>query len=319
MMLGRGDTYAGRNVWERVYRFAEIVGGQVVRSTITRLDLTCDFIGSMEELSVLLCGWCCIKRSRKIYVIPNGSRTESVVGGNRKGVYFTVYDKEAECKVKDPIKWQAVCDRLGVDVHVSVFRIEFKVTGDIVEAVLGTKDIDAVIGRGYDERNYPYQLGDLAHWLTRKWVRLADGIDRHRRHTETARTHPLWLQVQVAFDRAFHEVREERTYTRHRAAVANPGHLWKQFAGILTTIAAIQCPGIASAGELFRLAEAEVARTADVMADVSFKRGVIDARLDDLHRFRVAKVDELDPVPFDVRPFDEFIDYAGADSCQELQ
>jgi hypothetical protein len=195
---GRGCLLVGAvEANERAEAFISVLGGEPIELKISRGDLCLDIVNlSAFELHDLV---------REGHFITDASHvrpaidylTNEVTGfyAGKAPLYLTVYDKVAERMGKvDQLYNRALIDRRW---HGHIPRIAARIEYQLRRPWLLDKGIST-------PRDFLERRGSLGDTLTKDWFRITQRkVDRRNKHQSRAKTHPLWIGIQQAFEIVF--------------------------------------------------------------------------------------------------------------------
>lgn len=269
-----------------------IIGYRIRRHVVGRVDVCVDLPNRKvsDFVALAVCGHEVTKAGGGDYRFGRTFEdAETFYRGNRSRCLLRIYDKlndPGNCPVKLDIlreqRWGGVVPEFAV-------RAEFQCSREILRERFAITTID-------DLRD---KLPSLCEFLTDKWYRLAaNPVDRDNRNQSREATHPLWLEVQAAFQEWSTKLPIKPAPVERRVFVPKADALRKQMWGVCKTLMAVQFRDFQSAREIYR----EVLRdlktvVGEVIADIGVRR----VKLEQTYGEALAVAWE---VPFDVPAFD---------------
>ncbi len=215
------------------------LGGEVQWAKVSRVDLCVDLPEvAMSSFHSLLQQGHAITRAASRREFFEHSRITGMVFGTGC-VALRLYDKllEVTGPKYDPFKLALLCERRWGTQPASAVRVEYQLRREM----LLTANISTI-------EDYLKHRSPLARYLTHEWFRLvASAPDRENHNTSRADTHPLWVQVQEAFE-AWTGTAPESIRRLKSRPVVDPIRLAKQGRGcFLSAIAELE--GVAPMSE----------------------------------------------------------------------
>lgn len=179
-----------REAWELIQGTLAALGGEIVRSNTSRLDICADVIG-VESVSLVTAMVNGHYKGSPANVTPHMHNRiwTGVTAGSQP--QMVIYDKKLEV-LKTPDKIEVFIDRrCGGRWPDSATRCEFRMNAEHLKERYTFADVESVFAR----------LPDIQDYFAHKWMIVTDGpVDRKNRHQDRATPHPDWIKVQQAFE-----------------------------------------------------------------------------------------------------------------------
>jgi hypothetical protein len=200
------------------------LGGHILWAKVSRVDLCVDLPETAISVFHVLV-------QQDLDVTRAVGRVEHLQHRRITGIMFgtgsivlRLYDKllEVTGPRHDQLKLALLCERRWGTLPNSAVRIEYQVRREML------------VGAGIATfEDYLQQRASLARYLTHDWFRFAASPpDRENHNTRRVDTHPLWVQVQQAFEAWTGTAPESIRRLKHRPEV-DPIRLAKQGRGCL--------------------------------------------------------------------------------------
>lgn len=219
--------------WDMIRAYIRRLGGRLLWSKISRVDLCVDLPGlAVDEFYTLFQRGQYITRGRSwdeySEVSEHGMR--AAVQGfaiGRKRVRMTIYDKLRE-SMHDARKRAVLVAKRWDCLPPCATRVEFQVKRDMLKEFR----IDSV-------DDYLRKRGMVARYLTREWFRFTESVISNEHHSRVSE-HELWIEVREAFEEwtGDDSVREPGKFTRVSAH-----DLYRQALGCCATAVAMEMDG----------------------------------------------------------------------------
>lgn len=212
--------------WDRVYTIIESLGGEIIKSTTSRIDLCVDLVGvDVQEFTTLAASRQCLQEANKGTWFTYGEKYSGFRVGEKPMLRF--YDKVKELERSDlkrhlmeQHRWRCVPEKAA--------RAEFQLRRDWL------RDNSVCTIEGPQECFR--RLGNLAQYLTERWFVLCEKKpDKKNKNQKRAGVHPLWEQVKSAFQWTGQPTRQVSV---REAAQPDLRTLFAMFDGVATSIAA---------------------------------------------------------------------------------
>jgi hypothetical protein len=164
---------------QAVTNWVSEMGGSVVKTKVSRLDLAADF-SVPEGLSSEFLKQHCVCRSRKRVFFEDDSDTETAYFGAASApIRLRIYDKTREL-LKSPTKtW--LPEVWGEQSYARVMRVEFQIRRESLREL------------GIEECSDLKKVGGIWEYLSSTWFSLRLPEDKN---TSRRALHPFWLSVQ---------------------------------------------------------------------------------------------------------------------------
>lgn len=219
-------TYGLVDALAQVLQYVQNLYGEVVDSSISRVDMAADYVGLPFEETGIEDKNRWIRQTRRFGLDGTGTRITSMSVGKGGALMLRVYDKAEELKNRQG-KREFFYPLWGLDENdkeTPVTRTEFQFRRDVLRE-FGIRDIPSLLKK----------LQGLWKYATTKWFRLAKTVpDRKNRHQDTAEIDPWWEHVQ-SLDWPGQMAKRERI-----APHGSPSQLLQQAVGCVMKVAAIE-------------------------------------------------------------------------------
>lgn len=228
--VGSSALVYGRavEIGERVAAVVREFGGEIISEKISRIDAAVDLLGvDVTEFVRQFMSGQVVRRGRKGGVHFDGNRFTGITVG-RGDIVLRIYDKRAECREADPVKWDLlVAGRYGGEDPERVTRVEFQCRRGFL--------VEMGVSSGAD---WQAKRAAVLDYLLADWFRLtAEVVDRE--NTERFGPSALWGLVAEAFadvyGAGFVPVKRQI-----RRGMLDRSRLIRQAVGCLTSAAAVQ-------------------------------------------------------------------------------
>lgn len=279
-------------LFHNLLQVLNIIGYRIRRHVVGRVDVCVDLPNRKvsDFVALAVCGHEVTKAGGGDYRFGRTFEdAETFYRGNRQRALLRIYDKlndPGNCPVKLEM---LVENRWGGTLPQSAVRVEFQLMREVLRERFSITTVD-------DLRD---KLPALCEFMTTKWYRLAaKEVDRENRNQSREDTHPLWLEVQAAFQEWSSKLPQRPSPIERRVFVPKADALRKQMWGVCKTLMAVQFRDFKTPLEIYR----EVLRdlkniVGEVIADIGVRR----VKLEQTYGEALAVAWE---VPFDVPAFD---------------
>jgi hypothetical protein len=221
-----------------VLEFLSSLGFIVTEEKISRVDMQVMIDCPLEKLVRPILSGHAVAKARRFHFHGQSKKIETYTLGQAGRLELCIYNKRTELEksmVSDPTKAElTIRHGVGEEWFVSdrpITRIEFRLWRDVLREM----NINTVLD--LQERETA-----LADWLTSHWFRILSK-QKVRGHENTASLHPLWIDVQKAFQEWFPGVGEENKpmeWSKREWVSCDPAALEKQTAGCLASDCALR-------------------------------------------------------------------------------
>ncbi|MDB5295720.1 MAG: hypothetical protein JWO31_1703 [Phycisphaerales bacterium] len=215
----------GWQCWKDVLGFVSALGGDVIRETMSRVDMCLDLPGQPTEPFLTAHAEGRFVTRAKKWTLFGGSDVSLYFGTHP--LQFFIYDKLAQVTTKKAALVPLMAERRwGGAVPPAATRVEYRL-GRAALASRGVTTVDS----------YFTFRSEIAGYLTSKWLRLVAAIPS-KGNESRAKLLPLWTMVAAGYAEWTGAAVTAAKLKPVPVPVASPDNLMKQVVGIYVTLAA---------------------------------------------------------------------------------